>query len=258
VELKLVSKGLGGVVIGNMTTSNGLTMLPSGTTATLLYATSTVNANLNLNIKGQGTGAVVIGETSEYAALVVAGSLSDRVDLGIGGASTLTNVNFYISAKGTGFIRLNASSGVQLGSASSPVPLFAANATTQTSVTAGTTGQVLTSAGSAKTPYWQTVNFTDWSSYATAGRNDQSWEPATLISATFTDPAATVTGKVYRYYRKSAAGGSASAYYRFVPTVDNASYDTALSFDSFWTNFTGSSGGTTGTLSSLLSQRGQF
>ena len=57
-----------------------------------------------------------------------------------------TNINLVVFSKGTG--------GLQLGTLANALPLIAANAAAPTALTSGTSGQVLTSAGAAKTPYW--------------------------------------------------------------------------------------------------------
>lgn len=89
-----------------------------------------------------------------------------------------------------------------------------------------------------------------WDIYSVASRYNTAVTPVPNISATFTTPAATVTGTVH-YYNRYSAAGSPTGIFRFVPDTDGAL--TSLSYDSFWSTFTSNT-----TLSGLLTQRGNF
>ena len=58
------------------------------------------------------------------------------------------NINLVIYGKGTG--------GIQIGTLANATPLIAGDASTPTLLTPGASGQVLTSAGAGKSPYWAT------------------------------------------------------------------------------------------------------
>ena len=102
-------------------------------------------------------------------------------------------------------------------------------------------GQSLVWNGTTWAPY------IGWLSFSVTCRYNTGVTPVTGVSATFTVPSATVTGTVHYYIRYTAAGASAPVY-RFVPNTDSAL--TSLSYDSFWSSFSG------GVLSSLITQRG--
>ena len=61
-----------------------------------------------------------------------------------------TNVNLIVYGKGTG--------GIQIGTLSNATPLIAADAAVQTALTPGVSGQILTSSGTGKTPYWAALS----------------------------------------------------------------------------------------------------
>ena len=65
-------------------------------------------------------------------------------------AGSDANINLVVYGKGTG--------GVQIGTLANATPLITANAAAPTALTPGTAGQVLTSAGAAKSPYWATAS----------------------------------------------------------------------------------------------------
>ena len=107
-------------------------------------------------------------------------------------------------------------------------------------------GQSLTWNGTTWSPY------VSWGQIATTCRYNDGVTPVTGVSATFTNPAATVTGEVHYYLRYSTTvtPSTSTPVYRFIPNTDDAL--TGLSYDSFWTGFTGS------VLSGLIVQRGYF
>ena len=107
-------------------------------------------------------------------------------------------------------------------------------------------GQNLTFNGTSWTPYLS------WGQLSITLRYNTGVTPTTGVSATFTNPVATVTGTVHYYLRYSTTTtpSTSSPVYRFVPDTDGSL--TALSYDSFWTTFSG------GTLSGLMAQRGYF
>ena len=107
-------------------------------------------------------------------------------------------------------------------------------------------GQNLTYNGTSWTPY------ISWGQLTITLRYNSGVTPTTGVSATFTNPVATVTGTVHYYLRYSTTTtpSTSSPVYRFVPDTDGSL--TALSYDSFWTTFSG------GTLSGLMAQRGYF
>ena len=91
-----------------------------------------------------------------------------------------------------------------------------------------------------------------WLTFATNCRYNSAISPV-AGTADFTVPSATsIPGQIHTYLRYTPAG-AVSNIYRFVPTTDSAL--TSLSYDSFWTTFSGGAGGT---LSGLLAQRGQI
>ena len=216
------------------------------------FGTTGINTDLRFSPSGTGLISFYGGGSGNFIRYELGNAGYAQIDTFNYTATQTVNLQLKPFGTAARVVALNAFSlGVDQ---TTPTPLFAGDAVTQTAITAGTTGQVLTSAGSAKTPYWQTV-VTSSALYTSAGRNDQSWTATTAVTAVFTGT--NVTGSVYRYYRTDASN-TQSVYYRFVPTTDNTNYATGLSYDSFWSTFTGTSGGTGGTLSGLLVRKGQF
>jgi hypothetical protein len=259
ISLQLSPKGGGFVYIGQPAGAGFQLAITTGdrlgtNNGYAFIAASGYQTNVDLRISAQNQGLISFYAGGSGNFLRYSLSEAGYAQINTFNSLSTQTVNLQLKPFGTS-AKVVALTAFALGvDSSTPTPLYAADAAIQTASTAGDTGQVLTSAGSTKTPYWQTV-VTSSALYTSAGRNDQTWSAATAVTANFSGT--NVVGSVYRYYRTDSAS-NISPYYRFVPTTDNTNYATGLSYDSFWSTFTGTSGGTGGTLSSLLVRKGQF
>ncbi|MCX8491437.1 MAG: hypothetical protein ORN54_10245 [Cyclobacteriaceae bacterium] len=108
---------------------------------------NTVSANVGNSLALQSPNSIIeLGNTQANWVRVISSATGGEPAIISG--STATNSNLVIAGKGAG--------GVQLGLNSDPTPLLAADAAAQTAFTPGESGQVLTSAGAGRTPYWAT------------------------------------------------------------------------------------------------------